>query len=1002
MSKKNRSNKQQRKQELLTEKMQQSDWINKISNVPSWIVILVGLLVIISVALWLRVALPYDKVFVGDWVKFTGVDAYYYMRLVDDLVKNFPQLTPFDPYLLAVEGWNTGTNPNFFAYLMGFIIWLVSFGKADQHMIDAIAVYIPPFLAVISIITVFFIGKTLGNKWLGLMAAGLLAIMPGEFLSRSILGYTDHHIAEVMFSTGTLMFMFMAIKNSDNKYKYLMYGSLSGIMLGFYVLTWAGALIFGLIIFLFIIIQSIVNNWRGQESVSIGMLGLLIFGFSFAFYAFSGSRDVMTLVSLFIGMMVSLCVEGISRFMIYRRMNLKMYVVWLGILGIISVLLLYWISPVMIQSMLAAFANVFQWRSDTTVMEMQPLLGNNFSFAAIINNYVLSFFFSLISIVVLLYQIYKRKSLIFLLLLIWSIVILLSALSMRRFAYYYAINVALLTGYLCWLLLAKSLRIKNRDRKKEKTLSSRIVFSCLLFMVIVSVYYPNLGPVFGEKGLSIEISSNPIFAPSDEWCRAQDWIYENTLEPLDGAELYYGLEPYYGIFQKGVFQYPRNSYSILSWWDYGYMTARMGRRIPTANPGTGNRLEAAYFTSQNEFVAARQIANLGVRYVIVDNQIANYQGKFHALASLSGSSYSKYFDIFLSKQGNQYSPIVLFYPEYYRSMASRLYNFDGKTVVPEKTGVVIYQTVEDEKGMKYKKIMEYRDYASYEEACTFVKDYQNSAIVGRDPFVSPVPLEESKSYTLSYKNSQIKIFEYNKDALPAVGDYDGDNQLEPALWKDGISFVVNNGVFLTKEGEFGFFSDIPIVGDWNGDRKDEIGVWRPSNLSFYLDYNGNNMYDDGDKKCGPFGLSYRDVPIAGDWNGDGKDEIGIRSVMYKSLYYLDLNGDGKWDHPEFLLQSSLSFDRANKDQDIVTYSFGNNEDVPLSGDWNQDGYDEIGAWNPNDHCFYLDNDFDGVWSDKDMKIGPYGNSGDCPFSGKINGEYRVGIWNSQEKSFSLR
>jgi len=68
-------------------------------RIPSWAIVLLLLIIIVAVALWLRVVLPYNQVFVKDWVKMTGVDAYYFMRLVDNLVKNFPQLTQFDPYL---------------------------------------------------------------------------------------------------------------------------------------------------------------------------------------------------------------------------------------------------------------------------------------------------------------------------------------------------------------------------------------------------------------------------------------------------------------------------------------------------------------------------------------------------------------------------------------------------------------------------------------------------------------------------------------------------------------------------------------------------------------------------------------------------------------------------------------------------------------------------------------------------------------------------------------
>ena len=69
-------------------------------NVWSWAIVFFLLIAIITLALWLRVALPYSQVFARDWVKMTGVDAYYYMRLVDNLMRHFPQLTQFDAYLI--------------------------------------------------------------------------------------------------------------------------------------------------------------------------------------------------------------------------------------------------------------------------------------------------------------------------------------------------------------------------------------------------------------------------------------------------------------------------------------------------------------------------------------------------------------------------------------------------------------------------------------------------------------------------------------------------------------------------------------------------------------------------------------------------------------------------------------------------------------------------------------------------------------------------------------
>lgn len=70
-----------------------------------------------GVALFLRVYLPYDKVFTTDWIKFTGADAYYHMRLVDNLVHNFPHLTAFDAHLLYTVGTEIGTSTPFWLAL---------------------------------------------------------------------------------------------------------------------------------------------------------------------------------------------------------------------------------------------------------------------------------------------------------------------------------------------------------------------------------------------------------------------------------------------------------------------------------------------------------------------------------------------------------------------------------------------------------------------------------------------------------------------------------------------------------------------------------------------------------------------------------------------------------------------------------------------------------------------------------------------------------------------
>ena len=1010
-------------------------------KIPSWVVIVLLLLVIIMVALWLRIVLPYNQVFVGDWVKMTGVDAYYYMRLVDNLAQHFPQLTQLDPYLQFPGGMLTGSNPDFFAYFMGAVIWLISLGKASQHMVDVTAVYIPPLLAVLTVLAVFFIGKVLGSKWLGLLAAGLLAVIPGEFLNRSLLGYTDHHIAEVLFSTGMMMFVFMSLKESGGKRmaemvrggwkgigKPVIYGLLSGIFLGLYMLTWSGALLFAMILFIFIVAQAITEHLKGRALDYLGILGVCVYGVGLAMYV-PWAKNAMAVLSLGAGLLGSLLLVVISRWMAGRGIRPLAYPLSLAGLAVIGGATLAIVSPEMSQTMLGSIANMFLWPVGTTVMEMQPLLihQGNFTFAVAFGNYLLAFFFSLIAIGVLIYQVIKKGQSNITLLLIWSVVILLSALAMRRSAYYFAVNVALLTGYLCWLLLSllikqsepapvalanKGTSAKSRKRAtqqvKAKVRTNRGAVALLLAAIALFVYYPNIGPLPDGQRPAIDLATRPLFAPSNAWCEATDWLRNNTPEPFGKPEAYYGL--YKPVIEKGGFEYPSSAYGILAWWDYGYWIARIGQRLPNTNPGTGHLGSASYFTAQDWPSAARVINNLGTRYMIVDNEIAAYDGKFHALATLSNLTYSDFYDVFLQKQDNQYMPTILFYPEYYRSMIARLYNFDGKAVVPDAINVIACREITAQDGRRYKEITDTKTFSSYVEAQKFILDNKsrNYIIAGQDPFQSPVPLEELTGYKLVYASNQkvstgskpqsnIKIFEYQKDVIPLTGDWNGDNKTKTGLWQPDGSFMVdrNGDGKLVSLGRFGYPTDVPLTGDWNGDGRDEIGVWRPSDLCFYLDYNGNGVWDadKGDKKMGPFGWNYDDRPVTGDWNGDNKYEVGIwHHDLYSEdyYYYLDVNGDGKWD---------------TAGKDVKFGPFGKVGDVPVIGDWNSDSRDEVGYWEPGSRYFYLDNDSDGIWDDTkgDLKLGPYGESYDTPIKGNWDGGRKdlVGVWDPYTRLFHL-
>ena len=67
-------------------------------------------------------------------------------------------------------------------------------------------------------------------------------------------------------------------------------------------------------------------------------------------------------------------------------------------------------------------------------------------------------------------------------------------------------------------------------------------------------------------------------------------------------------------------------------------------------------------------------------------------------------------------------------------------------------------------------------------------------------------------------------------------------------------------------------NNLPVVGDWDGDGGDGIGWYRPSDNYWRL---RNDPGGSGWDKSATFGGQEGDsIPVTGDWDGDGHDTLG--------------------------------------------------------------------------------------------------------------------------------
>ena len=231
----------------------------------------------------------------------------------------------------------------------------------------------------------------------------------------------------------------------------------------------------------------------------------------------------------------------------------------------------------------------------------------------------------------------------------------------------------------------------------------------------------------------------------------------------------------------------------------------------------------------------------------------------------------------------------------------------------------------------------------------------------------------------------------------------GTPQSDPAAWS-GVNLGQSQWVLANAEGVpirkiiFGMPGAIPVAGDFNGDGKTEVAVFVDG--QWYIDLNGDGVWDEGDLWAS-LG-SAEDRPVVGDWDGDGKADVGIFGPQW--------SGDHRALAAEPGLPAALNL-RSGRPKNVPP---GVNEATDghrilkrtAAGKLRTDLIDHVfefgrrgaiavaGDWTGDgvtkigvfrDGTWHLDTDGDGRWSPGDLMI-EFGQPGDIPVVGDWTGD----------------
>jgi oligosaccharyl transferase (archaeosortase A-associated) len=171
---------------------------------------------VVAFMLWVRVQ-AWEKFTRNGEVYFSGNDAYYHFREVMYTVQHWPQTMPFDPWTHFPNGTSVGQFGTLFDQIVATVALIIGLGDPSQETVAMTLLFAPAVFGALLAIPTYFIGKRIGGRLGGVFAAVILALLPGYFLQRSVVGAADHNGAEPLFMSLAVLATMAALSVAERE-----------------------------------------------------------------------------------------------------------------------------------------------------------------------------------------------------------------------------------------------------------------------------------------------------------------------------------------------------------------------------------------------------------------------------------------------------------------------------------------------------------------------------------------------------------------------------------------------------------------------------------------------------------------------------------------------------------------------------------------------------------------------------------------------------------------
>ncbi|MEM1514821.1 MAG: STT3 domain-containing protein [Candidatus Bathyarchaeia archaeon] len=497
-----------------------------------------------------------------------------------------------------------------------------------------LCIIFPVLTTIMTCITMYFLGRSIGGEFVGLLSALLLALDP-SYIGRTSLGWFDDETIGILSALLAFLFFSKAIDSNKAIKDGIIYSILAGLSLGYICISWGAARYIISVMLLFTIVLLFLRKYTPRLLLSY----MLTFSIALTVAASSPRLGLGFLLESFTLLIYGVLILLLMVEVLRREKSGKKRAVYALIFFIIVVAAF---SSLAITGVLREPSRKFiyaifpQWRSESplfeSVAEHKPS-----GWAVFFNNFGIGLIFvplgvflavssatnlGILTVLYCLTSLYFASSMIRLLILASPAICLLWALAIKKISLPFLLS---LRGSA--LPLKHKVKIRFFSRGLVGGLLTLFFISFLLVYIFGTTFLGSTSIFYADSPTVISGASLSNVKPSSivrDWIDSLVWM-RNNFPPSPSKPGEIGTV-------------------IACWWDYGYWITVFANKTTLADNGTFNgtqiRQIAKMFMS-NETEAIEMLKQYGATHVVVFTtfrlDVAQYYGSEYAL--YEGSRY---------------------------------------------------------------------------------------------------------------------------------------------------------------------------------------------------------------------------------------------------------------------------------------------------------------------------------------------------------------------------